>query len=114
MNLYPVLIRPQLEYCLQVWSPYKQRDMNLLKGVQWCAMKLIPELRNLAYEDRLSELGLTTLKERRIRSDMIETYKMISGKEDINPSKFFRMRVDRDDLELAIGLTISKKRLQNR
>ena len=33
MNLYPVLIRPQLEYCLQVWSPYKQRDMNLLEGV---------------------------------------------------------------------------------
>ena len=36
MNLYPVLIRPLLEYCVQVWSPYKQGDIDLLEGVH-CA-----------------------------------------------------------------------------
>ena len=34
MNLYPVLIRPLLEYCVQVWSPSKQGDIDLLEGVQ--------------------------------------------------------------------------------
>ncbi|CAL4121882.1 unnamed protein product, partial [Meganyctiphanes norvegica] len=34
MNLYPVLVRPLLEYCVQVWSPYKQKYINLIEGVQ--------------------------------------------------------------------------------
>ena len=27
MILFPVLIRPLLEYCVQIWSPHKQRDI---------------------------------------------------------------------------------------
>ena len=109
MNLYPVLIRPQLEYCVQVWSPYKQRDIKLLEGVQRRATKLVPELRNLSYEDRLYELGLTPLKERRIRGDMIETYKLITRKEDVDPSKFFQMSTERGNPELIRGKKIFKK-----
>ena len=88
MNLYPVLVRPLLEYCVQVWSPYKRKYINLLEGVQRRATKLVPELRELQYEERLKKLGLTTLEERRVRGDMIETYKIITGKEDINSSNF--------------------------
>ena len=33
MNLYPVLVRPLLEYCVQIWSPYKQKYIDLIENV---------------------------------------------------------------------------------
>ena len=95
LNLYLVLVRPHLEYCVQVWSPYKQKYIKLLERVQRRATKLIPELKYLEYPERLRRLGLTTLEERRVRGDMIQTYKFISRKEDIDPSVFFQMAVPR-------------------
>ena len=47
MNLYPVLVRPLIEYCVQVWSPNKQKHIDLLEGVQKRATKIVSELRNM-------------------------------------------------------------------
>ena len=44
---------------------------------------MVPELRNLSYCDRLKRLGLTTLDDRRNRGDLIETYKLVTVKENI-------------------------------
>ena len=110
MNLYPVLIRPLLEYCVQVWSPYKRCYIDLLERVQRRATKIVPELRNLTYEERLQRLNLTTLEERRIRGDMIETYKMLTGKENIEPGKFFTMAPIRGDPDLQHNLKLFKPR----
>ena len=97
MNLYPVLVRPLLEYCVQVWSPHKQGDIDLLERVQRRATKIVPALKHLPYEERLRRLKLTTLEERRVRGDMIETYKLLTGKEDIKPDRFFTMAEVRGD-----------------
>ena len=110
MNLYPVLVRPLLEYCVQVWSPYKRKHINLIERVQRRATKLVPALRDLSYEERLSRLKLTTLEERRTRGDMILTYKLISRKEGISPDKFFTMANVRGDPEIACGKKIYRKR----
>ena len=110
MNLYPVLVRPLLEYCVQIWSPYKKKHINLIERVQRRATKLVPALRDLPYEERLSRLKLTTLEERRNRGDMILTYKLISGKEGIRPDKFFTMTAARGDPEIARGKKIFRKR----
>ena len=96
LNLYMSLVRPLLEYCVQVWSPHLRKHIKLIEGVQQRATRMVPELKHLTYEERLEKLKLTTLEERRARGDMIETYKIITGKEKVNPGKFFQMIPDRE------------------
>ncbi|XP_076047673.1 uncharacterized protein LOC143029119 [Oratosquilla oratoria] len=43
---------------------------------------MVPELKGLSYEERLRRLNLPTLAYRRARGDMIETYKILTGKYD--------------------------------
>ena len=109
MNLYPVLVRPLIEYCVQVWSPNKQKHIDLLEGVQKRATKIVPELRNMTYNKRLERLGLTSLEDRRVRGDMIETYKIMTGKEDISRDTFFKLAPLRGNLNETCNLKIFKK-----
>ena len=44
----------------------------MLECIQRRATKIIPELRDLGYEECLKECGLTTLETRRLRGDQIE------------------------------------------
>ena len=45
--------------------------------------KMVHGLRCLSYEQRLWHLERTTLKERRIRGDLIETFKIMTGKKEL-------------------------------
>ena len=49
---------------------------------------------NLEYEERLRRLKLTSLKDRRIRGDIIEIYKIVKGNEGIEWVKTPRLRYD--------------------
>ena len=53
LPLYSVLVRPHLEYSIQMWSPQYRRDMDLLERVQRRATKMIQEMEHLSNEDRL-------------------------------------------------------------
>ena len=59
--LYKAIVRPHLEYCIQAWSPYPRKDIDMLEKIQRRATKLIPGLRDLTYDERLTEYGLPTL-----------------------------------------------------
>ena len=48
--LYKAIVRPHLEYCIQAWSPYLRKYIDMLDKIQRGATKLIRELRNLRYE----------------------------------------------------------------
>ena len=91
LNLYNSLIRPLLEYCVQAWSPHLERDITLLENVQRRATKIVKDLRDLEYPERLKALKLTKLEDRRTRGDMILTYRLLNGLEDIDYRKFFTL-----------------------
>jgi len=74
--LYKSMVRPHLEYANSVWCPYKMGDIQDIEKVQKRATKLIINLKNMSYMDRLQRLKLPTLKYRRLRGDMIEVFKI--------------------------------------
>ena len=80
--LYKALVRPHLEYAHAVWSPHLKKHIQAIENVQRRATKLVPEIKTLSYEQRLSHLGLATLAYRRARGDMIETYKLFNRYDD--------------------------------
>ena len=64
------------------------------------ATKLVHGLENLTYDDRLKELRLTRLDKRRLRSDLIETFKIINGKYDIDTDLFLNLTKEVEEVIL--------------
>ena len=66
---------PHLEYCIHAFRPYRKKDIYKIERIQRRATKMISELRDISYESRLLECGLTTLKTKRLSEDQIEVFK---------------------------------------
>ena len=59
-----------------------------MENVQKRAIKAVSGLSG-SYEDKLVTLHLQTLVDRRLRGDMIETFKIIKGIDNVDPAKYF-------------------------
>ena len=83
-RLYKALVRSHLEYGNVIWYPYLKRQSIQIEKIQRRATKLVPECKDLKYEERLKLLKLYSLKGRRIRGDLIQVYKIFQGIDDID------------------------------
>ena len=71
-------------------SPYTVADKELLEGVQRRTIRMITNISG-TYEQKLSELGLTSLEDNRQRGDMVEMYKMMTGKTKVDYRQWFKL-----------------------
>ena len=87
--LYKTLIRPILDYGNLIWFPTLKKDIRAIENVQRRVTKILPQLSNLCYEDRLKQLSLSTLMYRRNRMDMIQVFKIVQNIDDISMNGLF-------------------------
>ena len=98
MKAFCTFVRPTLEYCSVVWSP-ALKNIHRLEAVQRCFTKRLAGLHDMSYWDRLDYLNLDNLYNRRIKSDLLMTYKILNGQVDVEGSAFFPNRL----LKLLLG-----------
>ena len=72
------IIRPVLEYASAVWSPWLRKDILALESVQKRCLKLCKE-----------SINCDSLESRRKSTDMVETFKYLTGRYKTDPNKLF-------------------------
>ena len=90
LNLYKQFVRCHLEFAVPAWSPWLAQDIEVLEKVQRRAVNMIVGLTGRTYEDKLSELNLTSLSDRRIKFDLVQTYKILNGIDRVSPDIWFK------------------------
>ena len=88
---YITYVRPLLEYCSFIWSPYQICYIEKIEGIQRYFTRRVLKHAELPYIERLSVLKLESLEVRRIRADLKLCFKIIYGLCDLDTSDFFTL-----------------------
>ena len=106
--LYKSIARPHLEYAVRFWSPHLRRDIDKMERVQIKATKMIQEIQNHSYQQRLKDLELIHLVQRILRVQLIEVFKYLNRFNNISPIGLFDY--DFNDITRNNGKKIIVKR----
>ena len=68
--------------------------MDTLERIQRRTTKIIPELRDISYEECLIECGLITLERKSLRGDQTEVFKILNGCQNIDRNMLFSLKKD--------------------
>ena len=70
-----------------------KRDVELLENVQKRAVRCIQGLHG-TYEEKLKQINLPLLVDRRLRGDLIQTYKIVHTVDDVDPATWFKFAAE--------------------
>ena len=94
LPLYSTIMRPHLQFCVQLWGPQHKKDMDLLERVQ-----RRPQRRSGGWNTSLMgtdrELGLFSLEKRRPKGDLIAAFQYLKGATG---------KMERDSLSGSVGI----------
>ncbi len=62
--------------------PSRKKHVDKLEKIPGMAMKIVPELEGLQYEERLREMNLQTLEQRKERRNIIKIYELWNKMEE--------------------------------
>ena len=65
-----------------------RRHWDQLEKVQRRTVNFITSLKGVTYEDKLKELGILSLVDRRSRADLIQVFKILKGMDDVDSSSW--------------------------
>jgi len=102
---FTVYVRPLLEYCCNVWSPYRLCDIRKIESVQRLFTKRLNGLKETSYPERLKCLEAESLEVRRIKFDLSMYFKILHELVDVPCDSLFQVR---DIRTRSNGLTLYK------
>ena len=111
LRLYKTYVRCHLEFSTPVWSPWLKGDIELIEKVQEKAVGMISGLKGKTYTEKLKELNLLSLADRRTRFDLIQVFKIIMGIDNVSFNTWFELqpaRATRGSHPLNIQLKFRK------
>ena len=109
LPVFKTYIRPMVEYNSTVWSPYLLKDVRVVETVQRRFTKRIKNYNNYTYKQRCEILDLDTLELRRLKTDLVEYFKILKGYSHLKKENFFAVKrttynLRRHHLSLSLGL----------
>ena len=96
-QLFKSLVRSNLEYSSQIWSPHLKKEISSIESVQRSMTRYISNNTELSYFDRCLQLQLLPLSYRREIADLIFMFKCVHGLIDGNFNDFISFQPNARD-----------------
>ncbi len=90
VKLHTTYVHPILEYASQVWSPVLKLNIDRMESVQRYFTRHVLYKENLEYLNRIDDLGIGTLEQRRIKADLVLYFTLVHDETEIRVNNLFR------------------------